>query len=157
MPQSLRTPSLLQSLRTHMLFDGWLIDWIRVACVFPSFAGYYLRFRFHFCFIQSTITIPIGGLELAEFGRFVSGKDRFLKCAAFEAKTGCADFETYPRTAFNADFDFHDNWDDKSTPLITWNNFCIKRKRDLWPQVSVIIRRCTFSWRPAAGLLRLEH
>ena len=29
MPQSLGTPFLLQSLRTPMLFDGWLIDWVR--------------------------------------------------------------------------------------------------------------------------------
>ena len=46
MSQSLRTPFLLQSLRTSMLFDGWLIDWINVACTFFHFSvGYHLRFR----------------------------------------------------------------------------------------------------------------
>ena len=42
--------------------------------------------------------MPINWLKLAEFGRFVSGKHRFSKCADFEAKRGCADFEAYPRT-----------------------------------------------------------
>ena len=35
------------------------------------------------------IPMPIDGVNLAEFGRFVSGKYRFLKCA---------DFEAYPRS-----------------------------------------------------------
>ena len=42
--------------------------------------------------------MPIDRLELAEFGRFVSGKYQFLKCADFAAQTGCADFEADPRT-----------------------------------------------------------
>ena len=31
MLQSLRTSFLLQKLRTPMLFNGWLIDWVSVA------------------------------------------------------------------------------------------------------------------------------
>ena len=86
MPQSLRSPFLIQNLRTPMLFNGWLIDWVNIACVFFHFLiGNHLRFRLHFYFIRSTITMPISRLELAEFGRFVSGKYRLLKCADFEA------------------------------------------------------------------------
>ena len=73
-----------------MLFNGWLIDWVSVArTLFHFFVGRHLRFRLHFCFLRRMITMPIGRLELAEFGRFVSRKYRFLKCA---------DFEAYPRT-----------------------------------------------------------
>ena len=43
----------------------------------------------------------IGRLELAECGRFVSGKSQFLKCADFAAKTRCADFEAYPRPEYS--------------------------------------------------------
>ena len=68
----------------------WLIDWVNVVCTFfPFSARYHLSFRLHFCFIQSMITRPIGRLELAEFGRFGSGENRFIKCP---------DFEAYPRT-----------------------------------------------------------
>ena len=42
--------------------------------------------------------MPIGRLELDEFGRFVSEKYRFLKWADFEANMGCLDLETCPRT-----------------------------------------------------------
>ena len=86
-----------QSLRISMYFDDWLINWVNVACTsFPSFLDNHLRFCLHFCFIRRMISMPIGRLELTEFGRFVSGKYRFLKCADFEAKTGCADFKAYP-------------------------------------------------------------
>ena len=47
--------------------------------------------------------MPIGRVKLAEFGRFVSGKYRFLKCTDFAAKTRCADFEAYPRTVIFVD------------------------------------------------------
>ena len=77
----------------------WLIDWLGKSCLyfFPVFVGNHPEFRLHFCFTRRMITMPIGRLELAKFGRFVSGKCRFLKCAGFEAKTGCADFEACPR------------------------------------------------------------
>ena len=42
--------------------------------------------------------MPIGRLELAEFGRFVPGQYRCLKWADFAAKTGCADFAGFSRT-----------------------------------------------------------
>ena len=90
MSQNLRIPFLLQSLRTPMWFNGWLIDWVNVACTFfHFFVENHFRFRLFFCFVRSTITRPIGRLELAEFGWFVSGKYRFLKCT---------DFEAYPRS-----------------------------------------------------------
>ena len=62
----------------------WLIGWLGKT-LFPFFVENRLRFRLHLCFIQMMITTPIGRLELAEFGRFVSRKHRFLKCADFEA------------------------------------------------------------------------
>ena len=91
-----------QSLRTPMLFNGWLIDWVNVACSFFSFfVRYHLSFRLHFGFIRRMITMPIGRLELAEFGRFVSGKYRFLKCADFaaypRARTGMSNRHLLPR------------------------------------------------------------
>ena len=46
------------------------------------------------------ITTPIGRLDLEEFGRFLSGKYRFLKCADFEARTESANLEAYRRSAF---------------------------------------------------------
>ena len=100
MPQSLRTPFLLQSLRTPLWFDGWLIDWVDIACTsFPFFLKKnHLRFGLHFCFIQWMIPMPIGRLEVGRVWLVFSGKYQFLKCADFEAKTGCADLETFPRT-----------------------------------------------------------
>ena len=99
MPQSLRNPLLLQSLRTPLWFGGWLIDWVNVACTsFSFFLENHLEIRLHFCFMRRMITRPISRLDLAEFGRFLSGKFRFLNCPDFAAKTGCADFEALPRT-----------------------------------------------------------
>ena len=75
-----------KSLCSPMLFGGWLIDWVNVAGTpFPFFLENHCRFGLHFCFIRRMITMPIGRQELAEFGRFVAGKYRFLKCADFEA------------------------------------------------------------------------
>ena len=77
------------------LFDwllDWLIDWVNVACAsFPFFLKNRLEFCVHVYFIRRSITRPIGRLDLAEFGRCLSGKYGFLKCA---------DFEAYPRTVY---------------------------------------------------------
>ena len=89
-PQSLRTP-VFASKSAYPDVIRWLIDWLAEGCLyfFPFFLENHLGFRLHFCSIRSMITMPIGGLKLAELGRVVSGKCRFLKCA---------DFEAYPRT-----------------------------------------------------------
>ena len=87
-----------KSAHSHVFW--WLIGWLDKHCLyfFSIFLGNHLRFGLYFCFRQRMITRPIDRLELAEFGPFVSGKYRFSKCADFEAKTGCADFEACPRT-----------------------------------------------------------
>ena len=75
----------------HPAVMWWLIDWLDKHCLyfFPFFLNNHLRLGLYFCFIQRMILMPIDKLELAEFGRFFTGKYRFLKCA---------DFEAYPRT-----------------------------------------------------------
>ena len=68
MPQSLRTPVLLQSLRILIWFGGWLIDWVNVACTsFPFFLENHLEFDLPSCFMRRLITRPIGRLDLADF------------------------------------------------------------------------------------------
>ena len=91
---------IFTSQSAHSPVIWWLIDWLGRHCwyVFPFPLKNRLRFVFAFVFIRRMILMPVDGLELAEFGRFFSGKYRFLKCADFDAKTGCADFEAYPRT-----------------------------------------------------------
>ena len=118
-PQSLRTPFLLQSLHTPLWFDGWLIDWVHIACTFfPFFSKKnHLRFDFHFFSIRKMTFMPLDRLEWSSLVGLFPGSIDFQSaqtlrhtlvlnqsinhritwgCADFEAKTGCADFETYP-------------------------------------------------------------
>ena len=98
-----------------------LIDWLDKCWLyfFPFFVENHLRFRLHFCFIRKMIIMPIVRLKLAEFGRFVSGKCRFLECA---------DFEAYPRTQ------------SINQPL---NNMRVRR---LWSKSGVICYSLIFEW-----------
>ena len=89
----MRTPRIVfaaKSAHSHLI--RWLIDWLSKRCLYffsNVLQKTILDSVFTFCFIRSTISMPIGRLKLAEFGRFVFGKYRFSKCA---------DFEAYPRT-----------------------------------------------------------
>ena len=86
MPQSLCTPLLFRSLRTLMLFDDWLIDaWTLLVVFLRCFSKTILDSVFPYIFYEGWLLWADNRQELAEFGWFVSGKYRLLKCADFAA------------------------------------------------------------------------
>ena len=113
----------------------WLIDWLSERCscsFFPFFVGNHFRFRLHFCFKRSTTTMPIGRLELAEFGRFVSGKYRFLKCSDFSdyhhkriqtGYYGRSNFFLKSQNRFTIHMDL--TTDDSSIVMVSWSETLI--------------------------------
>ena len=119
-PRSLRTPFLLQSLRTLTLFNGWLIDWLRG---YASKSAHFENRSFPETNRPNAAnSSPPMGIAIVlcikrkrrRNLRWFSTKNgkkykqrlpnqsinpRIIwECADFAAKTGCADFETYPRT-----------------------------------------------------------